>query len=430
MIGMVLAGVGYNLLVVPKTRHVEIDQSVMEQEQWKKIDKKGQVIGVAGPNLADWTGWLNTHESGEIRIRTDEKGRELKVRLYPWSYALSRIEVTSGKLHGFVDNSGKTVIEPIYEQVHPFYNGLAEVKRTSDSPWEIVEPTGRTVVTIDQAYEPFICGRSEGVSSDGLLLIRMARAFSDPSCYVLNIRNNQIAYLGSVDELSQFSEGVARFSSKRKSGFVNAKGELVVAPIYDFVKQFHEGLTMVLLNGQYSYIDKTGKKVISLPADCSAAGDFHEGMAAVALGGDSRDKNDPSFLSVRKNAKWSFIDNKGRTIIGAKFHVERDPNNGLVVETPEFSEGLCKVTITENNKLQTGFIDPIGNWVVPPKYSEASNFHEWDGQGMRRRRRFHATKMDREKNPKLLLSPGFVQSVFATVRADRNDKVSSATNSW
>jgi WG containing repeat len=370
--GSLLASVAFGLLAVPRPRHVEIDQSILQEEQWKIIDKTGRVVSDSTPNLPSWPGWINTNESGEIRIKIDEKGRELKVGLEPWSFTYPLIEVTSGKLHGFVDKSGELVIQPIYQQVEQFHNGLTEVRKTKASPWEIIDQAGHTVRTIDPKFEPFICGRSEGVSEDGLLLIQKTPGSYNGDGYVLNIRDNQISHMGNVGSLSGFHEGVARFSTGLKhNGFLGADGKQVIPPIYDFVWHFSEGYAPACSNGRYFYIDKSGKEVITLPADCSAAGEFHRGLAAVAFGGDS---GNPGYLKVRKNARWGFIDKTGRTVIPAKYYIERYTTSGLTSEVPEFSEGLCKVTISENNKPLTGFIDSTGNWVLQPQYSQATNF--------------------------------------------------------
>jgi uncharacterized membrane protein YhaH (DUF805 family) len=59
--------------------------------------------------------------------------------------------------------------------------------------------------------------------------------------------------------------------------------EKVIPLKYDKVWDFSEGMAVVLLDGKYGYIDKTGKEVIPLKYD--NAWDFSDGLAAVELDG-------------------------------------------------------------------------------------------------------------------------------------------------
>lgn len=62
----------------------------------------------------------------------------------------------------------------------------------------------------------------------------------------------------------RFSEELApvRFRKNGKKGFIDNKGKIVIEPKYDLVvTPFRDGLALVKSNGQYIYIDKTGKVI-------------------------------------------------------------------------------------------------------------------------------------------------------------------------
>ncbi len=45
-------------------------------------------------------------------------------------------------------------------------------------------------------------------------------------------------------------------------GFINTKGEMVIAPIYDKAEPFSSGMAAVRVGKKWGYIDKSGKMVI------------------------------------------------------------------------------------------------------------------------------------------------------------------------
>jgi hypothetical protein len=47
---------------------------------------------------------------------------------------------------------------------------------------------------------------------------------------------------------------VAKISLNHKWGFMDKTGKEIVPPKYDDADEFHEGLTLVKLNGKYFYI--------------------------------------------------------------------------------------------------------------------------------------------------------------------------------
>lgn len=93
------------------------------------------------------------------------------------------------------------------------------------------------------------------------------------------------------------------------------------------------------------YMDKTGKEVI--PCQYDQAYDFHEGLAR-----------------VEKKGSFGFIDKTGKTVIQLE--------SGY--KAFDVSEGLIRVQKKTSEKY--GYIDVLGNWVVKPKYNEASDFKE------------------------------------------------------
>ena len=140
------------------------------------------------------------------------------------------------------------------------------------------------------------------------------------------------------------------------TGFIDQDGKVVIEPQFGgsmYGVAFSDGLAPVYFNGQWCYIDETGKVVLRVKF-ARYAGAFSEGLGAIEV--------------VTKNAgtpeeetKWGFIDKTGKLVIKPQFD-----------ETYGFSEGLGRVVV--NNKW--GLIDRDGGWVVEPTFRGAYWFSE------------------------------------------------------
>src|SRR2546426_4982851 len=135
------------------------------------------------------------------------------------------------------------------------------------------------------------------------------------------------------------------------TGFIDQDGKVVIEPQFGgsmYGVAFSDGLAPVYFNGQWCYIDETGKVVLRVKF-ARYAGAFSEGLGAIEV--------------VTKNAgtaeeetKWGFIDKTGKLVIKPQFD-----------ETYGFSEGLGRVVV--NSKW--GFIDKTGNMVIEPQFTSA-----------------------------------------------------------
>lgn len=93
-----------------------------------------------------------------------------------------------------------------------------------------------------------------------------------------------------------FNEGLTRVVLNGKWGFVNPEGKRVIDCIYDNAEDFSEGLALVELNDRYGFINEKGELVIDCIYD--GACNFRDGFAEVAL-----------------NGKWGFINTEGKRVV-------------------------------------------------------------------------------------------------------------------
>ena len=88
------------------------------------------------------------------------------------------------------------------------------------------------------------------------------------------------------DDVSFFSEGLSRVETKHgRKFFINKKGEKVLEPLFDDFGDFSDGLAWVEKRGKYGFIDKVGKVVIEPQFD--HLGYFRDGYAQLGYNDDA-----------------------------------------------------------------------------------------------------------------------------------------------
>jgi hypothetical protein len=149
--------------------------------------------------------------------------------------AASRVNEAPSKW-GFVGLSGKWVIEPKYDQVDDFGDGLAVVAQAGQ--FFYIDKKGKTA--FDKRWK--------------------------------DTHGRQQSPLG-------FSEGLAAVPDGRNVGYIDRKGSWAIPPQFDGAAPFSDGLAMVHVKKKIGFIDKTGKMVIEPQYQDASA--FSAGLAPV-----------------------------------------------------------------------------------------------------------------------------------------------------
>lgn len=248
---------------------------------------------------------------------------------------------------GFMDKTGRIVVKPQYARVKPFTEGMARVRPFDlvgeRAKWGYIDKTGKMVIP-----PKFI---SAYAFSEGLASVaernpagdRIGGFIDKTGRYVIGPHDLRYrSYFGSC-----FSEGLARVYEADSTlqgkyfGFIDRTGKIVIPARFDYVEDFSEGLASVVMGfppkRQCGYVDRTGKVVI--PLRFEKALDFSEGLACVQLKG-----------------KWGYIDKTGRLVIPAQFSEALSFRGGLAVTVK---------TITKDDQTTHthGYIDASGRYV-------------------------------------------------------------------
>jgi hypothetical protein len=238
---------------------------------------------------------------------------------------------------GFKDATGKTVIDPIYDEVGAFSSGLAPVNLGAETnpsvinprfsskeggKWGYVDVRGKLVVpiTLDYAHE----------FSNGLGRVRDGQGtrYLDPGGKV-------ILDLGRADA-GDFYEGVAPVYQYRDEGkdsrtkVIDKEGRTVFV-VDGYVEEFSEGMAVlsvpkgnrdsdIITDSSHvcGYIDRSGR--IAIPPRFAEAMAFHDGLAAV------RTKKTTVY---RRGDTWGYIDKSGKYAIQPQFNEAHPFRNGV-----------------------------------------------------------------------------------------------------
>lgn len=169
------------------------------------INTKGNYII---PMQAEYV--LMVHESGDIQAGTDKGG---------W---------------GYMDRSGKWLIEPRYALLDDFSEGLASVTRWPlgpNSKFGYINKSGELVIgyQFDHAMR----------FSNGLASVNINGDYG----YI--DRSGKVVVMPQYKDAAAFSDGVARVKVDELWGFINTQGEIVVKPQYSDARDFSNGVAPV-----------------------------------------------------------------------------------------------------------------------------------------------------------------------------------------
>jgi len=202
------------------------------------IDKDGKYISsptfliaaeffgdVASAQTADRV-WVLVDRSGKLTLLD-------KVDSLGYAFAGGLMPAASGGKWGFIDATGKWIIDPQFERAGDFADGRAPV---------------------------VVGGRMGYIDSKGKFVVNPQY---DP------------------DWDSEFYDGYARFASGGKYGFIDTKGRVVVEAKFLDAGNFSDGLSPVKTADGWGFIDRVGKMVISPEFDSAEV--FQNGLARVTV---------------------------------------------------------------------------------------------------------------------------------------------------
>ena len=240
---------------------------------------------------------------------------------------------------------------------------------------------------ISQVHKPVVRGSLIGLGA-GILatfaLINLSQ-LPNPSVQIppqspIATSTINFAIAPQFESVRDFADGLAAVQINGKWGYIDKTGNRVIQPQFDKINDFSEGLALVWIAGQnWNYINKTGNFITKWGFTEKNADEFSQGLARAcivrtcgyidqtgnfAIGRRFRGAGTFSkegLAGVVINDKWGYIDNTGNLVIPPQFD-----------SAEYFAEGLAGVVIND----KWGYIDKTGNLVIPPQFDSIEPFVE------------------------------------------------------
>lgn len=278
--------------------------------------------------------------------------------VYAFSEGLAAIEA-SNKLWGFIDGTGKLVIEPQFNSVESFSDGVACV--LTDTGYGFIDKSGKFVIEPKLAdADSFVAGLAAAAieTPDNEKLEQLGK-LAEWKCGFIDQHGNQVIAPKYVSA-RHFSEGLCAVQDGLHWGYIDESGKTVAAPIFDDALSFSEGLAWARIKNKWAVIDRTGKLIVSPKFGRS---DFYTGKEP-----PGRFLNRLSLVSDMDD-NWQFIDMTGSQAFSLPEAVS-SIHHGAVLP---FSDGLAVIS---NESFDQGYIDLSGKYKIEPIFAKARSFSE------------------------------------------------------
>lgn len=281
----------------------------------------------------------------------------------PFSEGLAYVNGT--EFRGFIDLQGKPVIKTDGE-ARDFHEGLAAVS-SERGLWGYVERSGKMVIEKQYGFaDDFSEGLAGVVVRDKFGFINRNGEMVIPPRFTP--RRGQYSWSPLV-ATSRFSEGLApvttdrEFAKPYKSyGYINRRGDFVIPPQFLTAQLFSEGLALVVkvesvkdVITKVGWIDKSGEWVVTEVQGYAPPEVFSRTFANPS--GDWRYSEGLVSFSVYPEGKilHGYMDRKGHVVIEPRAFTKIEP----------FVGGIARVLVTgnEGSSDDYGYIDKTGQFV-------------------------------------------------------------------
>lgn len=220
-----------------------------------------------------------------------------------WEFSEGLARVKCFDKCGYINKQGKFVIKAQYSEANSFHEGLARVAIDEDVFY--INKSGKIIFELPLGYK---------------------------SCFDCFTSDNE----------GNFSNGLLCVSKEGKYGYLNKKGEVVIGLQFDDARDFHEGLARVVLNNVINYIDVSGKTVFTLPSELynfddygfpSEPGNFSDGLLLVII-----------------NGQYGYLNKRGEVVISPQFDEARDFHEGFALVKKGDKRGFIKNSLTTGKR--------------------------------------------------------------------------------
>ena len=328
---------------------------VKSGEKWGYVDTRGKMVIPAQFQEAElfsedlalvgvkkdstiWYGYIN--KKGEFAIECSYKDATCFSEGIAWVVKPKGCPIA-------IDQNGKEIFSmKDAEFVTPFSDGLAafaQINSKGDLKWGFCDKKGNPV--INPTFE------SVQWFSDGLAIVKDT---NDKWGYIDKKGNMVVPY--QFDYATHFKDGFAVFSLGDKCGVINKKGKIVLNPQFDYLHIMKSNLFVCGLGDLIGFCDRKGKILVNPQWDDIYVSDVY--------------RMGPLF-AIRQNNQWGFINKSGDIQIKPQFEKAYMFQNGIAPVVFNGKVGFINekgcylvnpqydsINMNKSNILRTQYFDP------------------------------------------------------------------------
>lgn len=262
-----------------------------EKGKWGFIDKNGKFVINAiykeATVFQEDLAWVISENSAPVAI--NKKGEieftlkeAEKVRLFSEDLAAFSVADSTTVKWGFVDKSGKQVINPQFTEVRHFSDGKCAVKN-KEGKWGYIDKSGKIAINhqFDNASD-FIEGKATVGLDDKIGVIDENGKYTiNPQFQAVFFDNDKFLIFqddkaGWCDKDGKFlinpqfdgaeifgNEKIACVKSGDKYGYIDSSGKITINPQFDSATQFIGNIAIVEVADKFGLIDHEGKYLVN-----------------------------------------------------------------------------------------------------------------------------------------------------------------------
>ncbi len=346
----------------------------MKETKYGYINKEGKMvinsIYKSATVFSEDIAWVVQDKGAPTSINTKGEvittlGNASSVFIYKEGLAAFSVTDKNETKWGFVDKTGKVVINPQFKSTRNFSDGKCAVQNNDDK-WGFIDKEGKIVINyqFDNARE-FINGVAVVKSGDKVGTIDNAGK------YIINPQFENILYDGEIfltvqgekygwsdkegksiinnqfDDAYPFGNNeLAAVKSGKTWGYIDKKGKYVINLQFDDAFPFNGKLALVQSSGKYGFVDSKGKFVVNPQFD-NTAGD----LASYVLNGSSKFDH---VMSDKSSSALANNDTKDNT----------DKNNNSENNNSENDETTASLSNIDNSKYVGLYAGQFGNYSI------------------------------------------------------------------
>ena len=313
------------------TEHTTTLFPIIKDRRMGFIDRDGDVL-IEPMFLLSHTGPCRIRTPETIRMIGDDPSPDVydpPSTGYPIRFPIFHdgvVMVFTDEGIGYIRRDGKVLAPPMFRAGADFCEKVAWAQ-SADQSYCLLDTEGRRLIEGVEECSPFC---------EGIAAIKLGGKYG----YI--DRRGTIVVAPLYDSASAFSDNVACVGIGAEQWLINCQGKQI-ARVEGRVSLFSEGMAVVYdkITGTYGYIDRDGKQIVS--PRFARAEPFHEGLAVVELHG-----------------KCGFIDRTGDFAIQPRFDDAKGFSNGLAI--------VCVRDPERPNRLCQGIVNWNGDYVMEPEY--------------------------------------------------------------